>query len=129
MVFSVVSKECVCSLRCCANLEQELLTRNACMCSLYLTAKFILSVPHKLSYKHGLSICILWKRICLGYGSYVSDDYVCCFCTVSYSEVCLSEYVGDVRSFLTYVSKHDPFVFGCGWGLLFRSEAGRFFVV
>ena len=47
---------------------------------------------------------------------------------VSYSEVCLSEYVGDVRSILTYVSKCGPFVFGCwrGWGLLFRGEAERF---
>jgi hypothetical protein len=47
---------------------------------------------------------------------------------VSYSEVCPSEYVGYVRSFLTYVNKCDPFVFGRWrvWGLLFRVEAGRF---
>jgi hypothetical protein len=49
--------------------------------------------------------------------------------TVSYSEVWLSEYVGDVRSFITYVSKCDLFLFGRWrvWGLLlFRGEAGRF---
>ena len=34
-------------------------------------------------------------------------------CAVRYSEVSLSEYVGDVCSFLTYVSKRSPFLFGC----------------
>jgi len=34
-------------------------------------------------------------------------------CVVCYSEVSRSEYVGDVCSFLTYVSKRGPFVFGC----------------
>jgi hypothetical protein len=36
----------------------------------------------------------------------------CVVCAVRYYEVSLSEYVGDVYSFLTYVSKCGSFVFG-----------------
>jgi hypothetical protein len=39
----------------------------------------------------------------------------------------MSEYVGDVCSFFTHVSKCGPSVLGCWWGLLFFwGKAGRF---
>jgi hypothetical protein len=36
----------------------------------------------------------------------------CVVCALHYSEVRLSEYIGDVYSSLTYVSKRGSFVFG-----------------
>ena len=80
MVLSIVSKECACSLRCCANLEEWLLVRNACLCSLYLTVKLLQSVQHKLSYSLGMLIYILRTgRICHGPGSYVLGGCVLCY--------------------------------------------------
>ena len=76
----MVWKECACSLRCCANLEEWLLVRKVCLCLLYLTAEFFLSVQHRLSYSPGILIYILWtRRICHGPGSYVLGGYIWCY--------------------------------------------------
>jgi len=50
---------------------------------------------------------------------------------VSYSEVRVPEYVDDACSFLTYVNKCDPFVFGCwrGLGIVASVCCGEVFVV